>query len=139
MNKQDLIKFVQQKESEGLVVLASHEGLSTIPLVDLIAQPSEGILYDLNRGKIVSLTFLDDPKWINDYAVACVIDALKAQTEALKKEIAFKNFIYTYYQKFHDKWIELPKDGSGQVNPYTTTQPFYTEDEVRIKFNNLTT
>lgn len=87
MNKEALIKFVQQKESEGLVVLASHEGLSTIPLVDLIAQPSEGILYDLNRGKIVSLTFLDDPKWINDYAVACVIDALKSQTESLKKEI----------------------------------------------------
>ena len=39
----------------------------------LVNQPVEGLLYDLNRDEATILTWIDDPKWINDYACAMVI------------------------------------------------------------------
>jgi hypothetical protein len=38
----------------------------------------------LNRNEVVVLTFLPDPKWINDYAVAQVIRALKNRIDELE-------------------------------------------------------
>lgn len=52
------------------------------------------MLYDLNRSEAVALTFLDtDPKWINDYAVAKVIRALKNKIDKLEAE----KIEYSYY------------------------------------------
>lgn len=41
-------------------------------------------MYDLNRSEEVVLTFLPDPKWINDFAVAKVIAALKNRITELE-------------------------------------------------------
>ena len=77
-NEKDiLIKFIKQKEKEGKIVFNSMEGLQEIKLKDFIKQPTEGILYDLNRDKMTVLTFIENEKWVNDYAVGLVIEELK--------------------------------------------------------------
>ena len=55
-----------------------------MPIADFIKQPADGILYDLNRNESTVLTFLPDPKWINDFAVAQVIRALKKRIDELE-------------------------------------------------------
>lgn len=74
---EDIKEMVLEQYQKGNVVIASFEGLGITKLEDFIQQPAEGILYDLNRIEPVVLTFLPDPKWVNDYAVAKVIRALK--------------------------------------------------------------
>lgn len=69
---------VLEKEKEGTVVLMTVEGSVEVNLDDLVKQPAQGILYDLNRDKATVLTFIDDPKWVNDYAVGLVITKLKS-------------------------------------------------------------
>jgi len=68
---------ILQKAEEGKVVLATIEGLMEADLDEFIKQPTEGLLYDLNRDRITVLTLMDDPKWINDFAVMQVITKLK--------------------------------------------------------------
>ena len=82
----DIKDKVLAEYEKGTIVVADHEGLNTASLKLFINQPADGILYDLNRGELVVLTFIEDPKWINDYAVAKVIRELKARIEALEKE-----------------------------------------------------
>jgi hypothetical protein len=76
-----------EKEFEkGNIVYLGVEGPMTCPLEDFIAQPVDGILYDLNRLEEVVCTFMPDPKWVNDYAVAKTIRALKGRIEELEDE-----------------------------------------------------
>ena len=77
----NIIELIQKKEKEGKIVIMTFEGLQEMNLKDMIKQPPEGILYDLNRDKMTVLTFIKDPKWINDYAVGLVITELKKQLE----------------------------------------------------------
>ena len=69
-------KILEEYE-KGNVIVAGIDGLQVMPLKDFIEQPVDGLLYDLNRGEEVVLTFPPDPKWVNDYAVSKVIRALK--------------------------------------------------------------
>lgn len=73
----ELKDFILEKEKEGKIVVQTIDGLATMNLDDFINQPTEGILYDLNRSREVVLTYIDDPKWVNDYAVGLVIKKLK--------------------------------------------------------------
>ena len=57
-----------------------------MPLKEFVKQPASGMLYDLNRSEVVVLTFIKDPKWINDYAVAKVIQELKLQLDEKAQE-----------------------------------------------------
>lgn len=85
MKEQELKELILKEYEEGNIVISSIEGFQGCPLVDFIKQPADGILYDLNRNESVVLTFIPDPKWINDYAVAKVIRALKNRIEELEK------------------------------------------------------
>jgi hypothetical protein len=44
----------------------------------------------LNRDEATILTFIDDPKWINDFAAAKVIRALKDKIDELENELKNK-------------------------------------------------
>lgn len=80
------IKEVVLKEYEkGNIVVASCEGLQIMPLNEFLEQPVDGMLYDLNRDEATVLTLIDNPKWINDYAVCKVIRSLMAKIEELEK------------------------------------------------------
>lgn len=84
MTKEELKDFILKKEEEGKVVIQTVDGLSEIDLNEFIKQPTQGILYDLNRDRPTVLTFIDDPKWVNDYAVGLVIVKLKEKIKELE-------------------------------------------------------
>lgn len=58
--------------------------LIAVSLDEFVKQPADGILYDLNRLEEVVLTFIHDPKWVNDFAVAMTIRKLVAQRDKWK-------------------------------------------------------
>ena len=65
------------ERDKGNIVFQALPGQFAIANLDeFIQQPAEGMLYDLNRSEVISLTFLKDPKWVNDFAVALVIRKL---------------------------------------------------------------
>lgn len=82
-----LLDLIQQKEKEGKVVFMTIEGPTEADLEKFIQQPTEGILYDLNRDRATVLTFMKkgNPKWINDYAVGLVIAKLKSKLDEVQK------------------------------------------------------
>jgi hypothetical protein len=67
---------------KGNIICMGIEGPQIHNLESFINQPVDGILYDLNRDEVVSLSFITDPKWVNDYAVAKVIRKLVEQRDA---------------------------------------------------------
>jgi len=76
---EDFKQLVLQKEKEGKVVIITWDGLMFLDLEKIIKQPTEGLLYDLNRDKATVLTFINETpaRWVNDYAVGLVIARLK--------------------------------------------------------------
>jgi len=79
--------FIYANEKAGRVVFNTIEGLMVAKLDEIILQPTEGLLYDLNRDRVTVSSFLDDPKWINDYACALVIGALKDKIDQLEVQL----------------------------------------------------
>lgn len=81
------VKFrdlVLEESRKGNVVFMGIDGPMVAPLDEFIKQPAEGILYDLNRSPEVVMSLIDDPKWVNDYAVSMVIRRLREQCSELK-------------------------------------------------------
>lgn len=75
---------ILEEYKKGNVVISNFEGLQVTKLSELIKQPTEGILYDINRDEMTILTFITDPKWVNDYASTQVIRALKQKIEEVE-------------------------------------------------------
>lgn len=73
--------YVLAKEKEGVIVIATFEGFAEIKLDDVIHQLTDGLLYDLNRDRATILTFIEDKKWVNDFACMKVIVRLKELLE----------------------------------------------------------
>lgn len=84
MTETEVKDFILEQEKEGKIVVMTIDGLATMNLNDFINQPTEGILYDLNRNRETVLTYINDPKWVNDYAVGLVIKKLK---EMIKEKL----------------------------------------------------
>jgi hypothetical protein len=80
--------LVIQNEKEGNVVFASFEGIHSAEMDNFVSQPVEGILYDLNRLPEVVLTYIDDPKWVNDYAVQLVIKKLYSNWRLAEEQLS---------------------------------------------------
>lgn len=84
-NKKEKFRdLVLKKAEEGKVVLMTFDGLMEADLEKFIEQPTEGLLYDLNRDRATVLTFIEDPKWVNDFAVGLVIAKLKEKIDNQK-------------------------------------------------------
>jgi len=77
---------ILEEYKKGNIIVATIEGLQGIPLKEFIKQPADGMLYDLNRDEATILTFIEDPKWVNDYATCKVIRALKNRIEELETQ-----------------------------------------------------
>jgi len=77
----DLKALILEKEKQGKVVIATVDGLVEMDLNEMLKQPVEGLLYDLNRGRVTVLTFLGDEEkailWVNNFACMKVITRLK--------------------------------------------------------------
>ena len=74
------------ERDKGNLVYAHLEGYSVVKVEDFVKQPAEGMLYDLNRGEEVSLSFITEKKWVNDFAVALTIRKLVEQRDAARSE-----------------------------------------------------
>ena len=81
--KHELQEMILEEAAQGNVVFSTIEGYAVSGLDEFIAQPIDGLLYDLNRSPEVVLTFIDDPKWVNDYAVYLVIKRLKEKLDGV--------------------------------------------------------
>lgn len=78
---------ILEEYKKGNIVVLGIEGLQSMPIAEFIKQPVDGILYDLNRSEEIALTFLPDPKWVNDYAVAKVVRSLKSRIDELEVKL----------------------------------------------------
>lgn len=65
-------QFIERQYKQGKVVLATPCGLASCDMEELVGQPVEGLLYDLNRDELTTYT-LNNERAINDIAVAKVI------------------------------------------------------------------
>ena len=82
MNK--IKSLILEEYKQGNIVITTNGAIRGAKLSEFIERPVDEILYNLNRNEAVVLTFIDDPKWINDYAVCKVIRALKSRIDELK-------------------------------------------------------
>lgn len=80
-----LKEIILEEEKEGKVVFLTMDGPKSVDIDKFIQQPAEGILYDLNHGRETVLTYVDDPKWVNDFCVMKVITKLKEMLEVKKR------------------------------------------------------
>lgn len=76
------------ERDKGNLVYAHIEGYSVVAVDDFVKQPVDGMLYDLNRGEEVILSFITEKKWINDFAVALTIRKLVEQRDNAERRLA---------------------------------------------------
>ena len=74
MTTEEIINLINQKSQEGKIVFYTIEGLAEAKMENIIQQPGEGLLYDLNRDMMTLLSRAseDNPCWVNDIALASV-------------------------------------------------------------------
>ena len=72
--RKNVCDWVLSEWLKGNLVYADIEGLKSIKFEEFIKQSLEGMLYDINRETATILTFLDDPKWVNDFALTKLLE-----------------------------------------------------------------
>ena len=72
--RKSVCDWVLAEWDKGNLVYADIEGLKSIKLEEFIKQPLEGMLYDINRDAATILTFIEDPKWVNDFALTKLLE-----------------------------------------------------------------
>ena len=82
--REELKNIVLDGRKEGKVVFFALDDLFSAPVSEFIKQPAEGILWDLNRCEVVALSRQNDQRWVNDFAVAVTITALKKRIAELE-------------------------------------------------------
>lgn len=89
--EKSLKEIVLDQANAGNVVINTVEGLMLSKIEDLVNQPVDGLLYDLNRDKLTILAMIEnsefDHKWINDYACMQVIVYLKNKNDEATETI----------------------------------------------------
>ena len=76
---------------KGNLVYADIEGLKSIKFEDFIKQPLEGMLYDINRNAATILTFIEDPKWVNDFALTKLLEYYYNKCKEQEKILSTRN------------------------------------------------
>jgi len=80
--RENLRNLILDEAKKGNICVYTIEGIMCMKLDEVIKQPTDGLLYDLNRDAATIMTFIDDPKWVNDYACHLVIKKLKEYYDA---------------------------------------------------------
>ena len=84
-------EIVREERDKGNVVFLCIDSVMVAPIKEIIKQPAEGLLWDLNRDGVTALSFMDKEgmtHWINNFAVSLVIRELKSQLTQLEEENA---------------------------------------------------
>lgn len=77
MNKQDIFDMQRKAFEEGKVLYNTCDGLMEAKIEDLVNQPTDGLLYDLNRDTATVLTNFDEQKLMNELATINVLKYLQ--------------------------------------------------------------
>ena len=91
MNKEtfeQVLDVIRSQEKYGNITIETIEGLKVIPLDDIVNWEADSLLYDLNRDKSTTIALGRDgmERWINDYAVAVVIEYLLNELKKAKND-----------------------------------------------------
>ena len=84
--KEKIKNMILDAWEDGYVVFASIQGLHKQKLKDFTNQPLDGMLYDINRNTSTILTFIDDPKWVNDFALTKLLEYYYNKCNSLEEE-----------------------------------------------------
>ena len=76
---------------KGNLVYADIDGLKSIKFEDFIKQPLEGMLYDINRCLPVIVTYIEDPKWVNDFALTKLLEYYYNKCKEYEKTLSTSN------------------------------------------------
>lgn len=71
---------MEEREKGNVVCILLPDTWGKIPVKEIIKQPADGLLWDLNRDEATALSFMDKEgmtHWVNNFAVAMVIRELK--------------------------------------------------------------
>ena len=77
MKKKEIKTFrnkVLEDWNNGNLVYVDIEGLKSVKFEDFIKQPLDGMLYDINRDAVTILTFIEEPRWVNDFALTKLLE-----------------------------------------------------------------
>lgn len=90
MNKETFeqsLDVIRGQEKYGNITIETIGGLAVIPLDDIVNWEADSLLYDLNRDKATTIALGRDgmERWINDYAVAVVIEYLLNELKKAKR------------------------------------------------------
>lgn len=72
---------------KGNLVYADIDGLKSIKFEEFIKQPLDGMLYDINRNIATILTFIEDPKWVNDFALVKLLEYYYNRCDEIEKKL----------------------------------------------------
>ena len=89
MNKEtfeQILDVIRGQEKCGNITIETKECVAVIPLDDIVNWEADSLLYDLNRDKSTTISLGRDgmERWINDYAVAVVIEYLLNELKKAK-------------------------------------------------------
>ena len=74
MTKEEIRNLILSEHKKGNICFKTLEGIAVANLEAFSKQPLPDILYDLNRNETTILSFIDDPKWVNDYAMMRLLE-----------------------------------------------------------------
>lgn len=101
-------KIIEEYKNGNIVYLGAG-GAEVIKLDDLLSQPVEGILYDLNRSEIIILTFINDPKWVNDFAMCKVVRELYKRSQFKEQPAINEESLLHAIERFKKDAIKYQK------------------------------
>lgn len=102
--------ILAERDKGNLVFQALPGEFMSAPVGEFVKQPVDGMLYDLNRGEEIALTFIDQPKWVNDFAVALVIRKLAEQRDQFASLL--RDIVHPDMDAFHN----LTGSKAAQIN-----------------------
>ena len=80
------LDVIRGQEKCGKITIETIECIAVIPLDDIVNWEADSLLYLLNRDKATTITLGRNgmERWINDYAVAVVIEYLLNELKKAK-------------------------------------------------------